>query len=243
MSETIGTQLEASRRAQHLSIEDVAHQTRIHRDVLCQLEADEYSDFPNFMFLKSFLKLYSQHLGVDVSETLAKLEADASRHGEQYLLGGIDPLIRERYGHLTSRIPVRPILASVAALALLAFGGTYLVSHLYANEIEVDSEAVFPEPDLEDLAPSQIAGTATEAGTAESEEPATTPINAPAKRTPRAFPAVRTGGVVPPPVSDEYELREPAPIDPAMIPRAAPVPRVPVSEQGSNSADERRRGR
>ena len=57
MSETIGTKLEAARIARGLSIEDIAHETRIHRDVLCQLESDDYSKFPNLMFLKSFLSL------------------------------------------------------------------------------------------------------------------------------------------------------------------------------------------
>ena len=89
MSETIGTQLRAAREARHLSIEDVAHSTRIHRDVLCQLEADDYSKFPNVMFLKGFLKLYSGHVGCDASKEIARLNTKSRRHGEQYLLGGI----------------------------------------------------------------------------------------------------------------------------------------------------------
>ena len=134
MSDSIGQQLKAARKAQGLVIEDVAHKTRVHHDVLRQLEADDYQQIPNLMFVKSFLKIYGEYVDVDTNEAIAQLDAAADGGHEQYLLGGIDPSIRSRYGHLASRIPVRPILASAAAVVALALGGSYLVSQLYGSD-------------------------------------------------------------------------------------------------------------
>lgn len=251
MSETIGTKLEAGRTARGLSIEDIAHKTRIHRDVLCQLESDDYSKFPNLMFLKSFLNLYSQHVGVDASETIATLNAQATRHGEQYLLGGVDPELRERYGHLTSRIPVRPILASLAALALIAVGGDYLVSRLYAIETNLEADARFPAPDLEDLAPKETVDVPPIALASPNPEPAELGViesrfvSSPAGQVPRAIPKVVA------PVADEFEIEAKLPIDPDIIPKAARVvrtvePSTPASRDESevekNGGDEEREG-
>ena len=154
MSETTGQQLVAEREKRGLSIEDVAHQTRIHHDVVRQLEADDYTKFPNLMFVRSFLDLYSRFLDIDASAAIAQLRSSATNHhGEQYLLGCISPTLREKYGHLTRRIPMRPIIASAAAIALLAVGGPHLVSHLYGAGSSTESPAVqSPQPGPEKTA-------------------------------------------------------------------------------------------
>ena len=151
MSNTIGQQLATARQARRLSIEDVAHQTRIHHGVVRQLEADDYASIPNMMFVKSFLNLYSRHLEIDIRVAIAQLSAPTAKpHDEQYLLGSIKPSVRGKYGHLTSRIRLRPLLASAAALVLLAIGASYLVSHLYgsnANTSTTAGQAAQPKPE------------------------------------------------------------------------------------------------
>ena len=150
MPNSIGEQLAAARVAQELEIEDVAHGTHIHHDVLRQLEANEFDKMPNEMFAKSFLRLYGEHVGVDTDTAIAKLDLETASHGEQFLLGGINPEVRSRYGNLATRIPVRPIVASAVVVLALLIGGGYLVSHLYGAEPEIGAEVVpSPNPDVE----------------------------------------------------------------------------------------------
>ena len=63
---------EESRLARKLGIEDVAEQTKIRPDRIIDLEADEYSHFPNLTYAKSFLAKYASFLGRDIQEELDK---------------------------------------------------------------------------------------------------------------------------------------------------------------------------
>ena len=65
---------------------------------------------------------------------------------QQFLLGGIAPSIRNRYGHISSRIPVRPILASAVALVALAIGGNYLVTYFYGSHSQPSASALAATP-------------------------------------------------------------------------------------------------
>lgn len=217
MSESIGSQLQAARVAQGLEIEDVAHKTRIHHDVLRKLEADAFDELPNKMFVKSFLKLYGDHVGVDATPAFSQLEAAAAGNGEQFLLGGINPAVRDSYGHLSRSIPVRPILASVAAVITLAFGGNYLVSHLYGGDAGTVKSAE-PEP-----APAVPETPET------ADLPSTKLVSAPETQLVRqTFPLVPIDTTIP----------EKKPIDPDLIPKGTPVIRKaePVaSDEGDES--------
>ena len=54
MVESVGRKLQQARLAQKLEIEDVAERTKIRPDRIIDLEADEYSHFPNLTYAKSF---------------------------------------------------------------------------------------------------------------------------------------------------------------------------------------------
>lgn len=72
--ETIGEQLRTARHARKLSLEDVARATKIKLDVLERLEADDFTGLGAPMYVKGFLKLYANYLGLD-----------AAALGEEYL--------------------------------------------------------------------------------------------------------------------------------------------------------------
>lgn len=72
--ETIGEQLRAARHARQLSLEDVTRVTKIKLEVLERLEADEFTELGAPMYVKGFLKLYANYLGLD-----------ATALGEEYL--------------------------------------------------------------------------------------------------------------------------------------------------------------
>jgi cytoskeletal protein RodZ len=93
--QSIGERLRDERKKQGLSIEDVAHATRIHADTLLNLEADDYSAFASITYAKSFLKKYSSHLGVDASEALEQFANDATSPivgGANYIRSVVDAI-------------------------------------------------------------------------------------------------------------------------------------------------------
>ncbi len=88
MANTVGKQLAQAREQQELSVEDVAHRTRIPANIVRYLENDDYSHFPNLVYAKSFLKMYSRYLEVDASEFLNELGEAAGARGETTYLQG-----------------------------------------------------------------------------------------------------------------------------------------------------------
>ena len=68
MHRTIGQTLRAAREARGLTLQDVAHETRIPANRILQLEGDNFAGFGSMAYAKSFLKSYSRYLGVDARE-------------------------------------------------------------------------------------------------------------------------------------------------------------------------------
>ncbi|MES2505980.1 MAG: helix-turn-helix domain-containing protein [Verrucomicrobiota bacterium] len=68
-----GIQLRTAREKRGLTVLDAAHETRIPPQRLLWLEQDNFAAFGSLTYARSFLKIYSQYLGVDVSELLAEL--------------------------------------------------------------------------------------------------------------------------------------------------------------------------
>jgi len=75
---TIGQTLGNARRDRGLPIEDVAHDTHIYSHMVWAIESDDYSAFPSFAYAKSFVRQYSDYLGVDVSGVLRSLNSGVS---------------------------------------------------------------------------------------------------------------------------------------------------------------------
>ncbi len=96
MAKSIGKQLHEARTSRGLTVEDVQHKTRIPRGRLEEMENDDYSNFGNLTYAKSFLSLYSKFLRVDISPYLAEFapEGLSSSNGYAYLQGTSDSLAR-----------------------------------------------------------------------------------------------------------------------------------------------------
>ncbi|MFA4889467.1 MAG: helix-turn-helix domain-containing protein [Candidatus Omnitrophota bacterium] len=69
MSESQGERLKKIRQEKGLSLEEVRRKTKVHMNILKALEGDSVSNL-NPVYLKSFLKIYCQFLGVDYKEFL-----------------------------------------------------------------------------------------------------------------------------------------------------------------------------
>jgi len=68
MAESIGTTLKQRREARHLSIAQVAEQTRIRPHYLQALENDDLSAIPSMVQARGFLRLYTEFLGLNLEE-------------------------------------------------------------------------------------------------------------------------------------------------------------------------------
>lgn len=130
---TIGQKLEETRVQRGLTVEDVAHQTRIPRHTILAIEDDDFSRFPSVAYAKSFLRKYSEHLGVDLSATLGALDSANTRLADNPLMGEMKRTIKkdrlfhfERFGRRPRRIRTgkagrAPLLLNLILLLLMAF--------------------------------------------------------------------------------------------------------------------------
>lgn len=72
---TIGQKLGETRREKGLTVNDVAHATRIHPNMLLNIEEDDFSKFPSVAYAKSFIRKYSEHLELDLSAAMDHLNS------------------------------------------------------------------------------------------------------------------------------------------------------------------------
>ncbi|MFO3797408.1 MAG: helix-turn-helix domain-containing protein, partial [Anaerolineales bacterium] len=82
---TVGSQLKAARLARHETLEEVSKATRIRVSYLEALEADDFSRLPSPVQARGFLRLYANHLGLDLAEVIAL--AQQTQPEEQTLQG------------------------------------------------------------------------------------------------------------------------------------------------------------
>ena len=75
-TETLGNLFRNARLARQLSIEEAAEATRINAPIIRGIEDDNYTKMPAEVFVRGFIKLYSEFLELDPDETL-------SRYGHQ----------------------------------------------------------------------------------------------------------------------------------------------------------------
>jgi cytoskeleton protein RodZ len=80
----IGKRLREAREAADLAVDDVIFRTRIPRSVVEALEAEDFSVFTSPTYAKSFLRQYSEFLGVDAEPWLNALEPASYVSGEAW---------------------------------------------------------------------------------------------------------------------------------------------------------------
>ena len=80
MAETAGTKLRRARQTRQMSLEDAARATKIRANQLADLEADEYSNFANLAYARSYLVNYGKFLRLDMRPHVAGF-SDASTFG------------------------------------------------------------------------------------------------------------------------------------------------------------------
>src|SRR5260370_36067937 len=108
MVESVGRKLQQARLAKKLEVEDVAEKTKIRPNRIIDLEADEYSHFPNLTYAKSFLAKYARFLGVHIQEQLNNFQiSSAISLGFYQHLSSYPGQNHGQKRRLTQRIPRR----------------------------------------------------------------------------------------------------------------------------------------
>lgn len=159
--ESVGSRLQRARLAHKLEIEEVAERTKIRPDRLIDLEADEYSNFPNLTYAKSFLAKYANFLRVDITHELENFQVSRSiSMGDYQYLSSITAAYQAHRTPWHLRIQARgfrvPPLV-VAILVLIVLVGVPLFSYLALNLPRVTAPSVVGT--LDKL--NQTTGTAT----------------------------------------------------------------------------------
>jgi len=102
---TIGKKLEETRLRHGYTVDDVAHETRIHPNMIIRIEEDDFSQFPSVAYAKSFIRKYSEHLGVDLGDALETLNAGVMRLGDNELMGEMKKTIHKDRRFRLERAP------------------------------------------------------------------------------------------------------------------------------------------
>jgi cytoskeletal protein RodZ len=235
--ESVGSRLQRVRLARKLEIEEVAERTKIRPDRLIDLEADEYTHFPNLTYAKSFLAKYATFLGVDITRELENFQISRSiSMGDYQYLSSITAAYQAHRTPWHQRIQAKgfrvpPVV--VAILVLIVLVGVPLFSYLALNLPRVTAPGIVgtldklnqttdtagggtssPTPDLDAL--RSLATTATPGGEAvASPTPIASQAGSPAEPTPTEQPGR---------VEDGVEVRRALPVDasPAATPADTP---------------------
>jgi cytoskeletal protein RodZ len=134
MAESVGRRLQQARLARKLEIEDVAETTKIRLERIIDLEADEYSLFPNMAYAKSFLAKYAKFLEVNIQEELDRFQVERaiSLNAYQYLTSQPQPKRSSEARRIAPKgFRVPPVV--VAILLLVVLVGVPLFSYLALN--------------------------------------------------------------------------------------------------------------
>ena len=178
MDATTGQKLSHARIAKGLSVEEVAHATKLRPDKVLALECDDYSRFPNNAYARGFLQIYGRYLGVDVRAALGELENPSPVSISEYqYLNSIPAKEPERISmRRKSGMPSLAPLVVFLILCVVVGGGGYLyintkrlgnLDQLTATEVANDAPAPAPVPAPPPEPPAEPA----------SDEPQSTPAD------------------------------------------------------------------
>jgi cytoskeletal protein RodZ len=203
MTASLGQRLRAARELRGLSLADAAHETRIPAQRLQHLEAENYASFGSMTYARSFLKLYSDFLGVDASRVLDELPSAVLGGPQDYrhLVESFGPWLREKPQRMEKLADpavgrVQTIKSPVPA-ALAVFVCVLAASGIFGKYV-MDSQRTLTEQQaaLEQRLPAAVAlpmGTANETP-AEGQVQVAVPVDPiTLEPMPRSYPVTQPG--------------------------------------------------
>ncbi len=201
--EGIGEKFRQARMARNLTIEEAARMTKIRPSKLTEIEAENFSHFPNLAYAKGFLLIYGKFLNVDVTPYLEAFDTSETMTIDGYSYLQDNPALKPRRAEIArARAPSNGKKSSLLPLVIgviVIFAGFSLLRLL------LDIKRIKPTTERDAAAPTV------------------------ATATPVSTPAAIAAGIVAPralPV-DPTPAASPAPADPAMAPTPLPMNSAP----------------
>ena len=147
---TIGEVLKTERINHRLTLDQFAQKTRIRKEYLIALEANQFSQLPSATFVKGYIKTYSSVLGFDHEPLLALLRRDFKESA---------------VGTLVPREFIKPVLKkqrlwTPITFAMMALGAIFLTLMLYVGlqwyNIQKPPKLVITSPKENDFVAAQM---------------------------------------------------------------------------------------
>jgi cytoskeletal protein RodZ len=154
--ESPGKYLKTKRESQKLSLEQVAHATRIREVILETIEEDKYEDLPH-LYVKSFVSAYAKCLGLEPNEVIL-----LQRKYMEILVPSKGKVLRHQPSPRQRRINVRFLVIFISGLLLATLLG-YLSLRLLPR--------VFPSLRMEESSFSSSSSVPSPAVQKEAEAP------------------------------------------------------------------------
>ncbi len=177
----VGEMLREERKRQGMSIDDVMSRTKVSRRHIEALEDGNITDLPHSVYVKGFLKVYAELLGLEYNKLLPAVD-------DAYASLGLDPAENEPHARPSENISLSPpqrsgrfsrLILILLLLSLLGAGGYYAYEYFFAASsapstppaVEKQESSVPPE-----VAPAtESAATVVEETVTQVEEPISTP--------------------------------------------------------------------
>ncbi|MCJ8499976.1 helix-turn-helix domain-containing protein [Desulfatitalea alkaliphila] len=152
-----GQYLQSRRRAEGISLEEVARRTKVSMTCLRQIESEDWANLPSPTFVKGFVKAYADAVGADPGEALDRYAAYCAVQQE---LSAPQPPV-------TGSTGFGKRLALALVLLVLLIGGTILIMQRISTEAEpVNAEDALPAAQRSASDGERAAATATDAPSA-----------------------------------------------------------------------------
>jgi cytoskeleton protein RodZ len=145
-ADSVGSFLQQERLRQHKTLQEVAESTCIHINTVQALEEENRSKLPAEVFVRGFISIYAQYLGLNVQEAL-------NRYGRQTAAEWVSPEAKAIHFPEESG-PIRHfalMLVAACVAALLGYGGYQLLmapiaENLVGDEFQMaQGESAMPE--------------------------------------------------------------------------------------------------
>jgi len=122
-TKTIGELLQEERQRYHLSIEQLAQQTRVKTEYLRALEANQFAELPAATFVKGYIKTYARLFHFDYQPLLALLRRDFKESVDGKLVPRefIKPLLKKK--HIWTPVTMAVIALGMVFISLIFYVG------------------------------------------------------------------------------------------------------------------------
>lgn len=113
--QTVGQILKETREANLYKLEDIEKHTKIRKELIEALEADDYSKLPPATFVQGFIKNYGKFLGLDTEKLLAIFRRgfESRKHPPVILDSFANPLSENKFRITPQRVIVLSVMVII----------------------------------------------------------------------------------------------------------------------------------